>query len=594
MRVKTRNFSLIVALALILSLFIPTSNSAQKITAGASCKTLNKKTIYQNKTYTCIKKGTKLIWSKGVAVKISTPTPTPTPTTAQASPEFEEISVRATGETTAELTFRAKDYFSYRASVVLLTDPNRKEISRTAVTNFSERIAKLSLSGLECGRSNYYEVNVVIFAGKDGVGVSTTRSVKIDSTGACSGQSSSPNPAQKADDIYNEPSELSDKIDACRIKEVNLNGPRNGRAGPEGAPIYLPSGFPAVTPSTQHIGIVKWALIPIDFSDLKGESNFRSRVDSQMELLTDWFFTVSEGKLKVNWSVHDNWVTLPKPSIQYIINNSVNLADSETGQALFRDAIASSDPVFDFTNIQYVIFLLPKGQTFVKETSQGFPWDKLVIDTKTNEGKIFGFATAGVFMDQPNKDYWGYWAHEFGHAISLAHIGRSRGTAALFAGFDLMASQDGPTRDLNGWLRFLAQWLPDEKVYCKDSKGINRLEVTLVPLNSSEKGFKLIVIPLSTTKAIVIESRRDTKFSCKMSPGQNGALVYIYDANLFHGEDFLIPVAPEGRSRVQSPCPAPPMIDSVLRTGDKISVEGLALENLLSGNFDKIRITKQT
>jgi M6 family metalloprotease-like protein len=398
---------------------------------------------------------------------------------------------------------------------------------------------------------------------------------------------------QKTTDVYSGPSELSDKIDNCKIKEVNLNGPRNGRAGPEGAQISLPSGFPVVKPATQHVGTVKWALIPIEFPDLKGESSFRSRVDSQMELLTEWFFTVSEGKFKVDWSIHNDWVTLPKPSSQYAISNSVNLGDSVVGQALFRDAMASADPIFNFTNIQYVIFLLPKGQSFLKETSQGFPWDQLVIDTNTNEGKVSGFAIPGVFMDQPNKDYWGYWAHEFGHAISLPHIGQSRPPAAMFTGYDLMSSQDGPTRELSGWLRFGAQWLPDERVYCKESKAINMLEVTLVPLNSGEKGFKLVVIPLSSTKALVIESRRDTKFSCQMNPGQNGALAYIYDAALSHGEDFLIPVAPAGRPAVRSPCPAPPMIDSVLRTGDKISLDGYVIENLLSGNFDKIRISKQ-
>ena len=402
-----------------------------------------------------------------------------------------------------------------------------------------------------------------------------------------------PTPTPKTNDVYTAPSELTDNIDLCKIKEVNLNGPRNGRAGPEGALIPLPSGFPIVTPATQRIGTVKWALIPIDFSDLKGESNFRSRVDLQMELLTDWYFTVSEGNLKVDWSVHNNWVTLPKPSSQYTIGDSVNLMNSDAGQALFRDAMTSADPVFDFTNIQYVIFLLPKGQTFLNETSQGFPWDKLVIDTKTSEGKVSGYAIPGVFMDQPNKDYWGYWAHEFGHAISLPHIGRSRPPAPLFAGYDLMASQDGPTRDLSGWLRFVAQWLLDEKVYCKESKAINKLEVTLVPLNSSGQGIKLVVIPLSITKAIVIESRRETKFSCQMKPTQNGILAYIYDATLSHGEDFLIPIAPDGRSIVSSPCPASPMIDSLLRTGDKISVDGFIIENLLSGNFDKIRITKQ-
>ncbi len=45
--------------------------SAQKITAGANCKTLNQKVNYQGKTYTCQKKASKLIWSKGVSIKSS-------------------------------------------------------------------------------------------------------------------------------------------------------------------------------------------------------------------------------------------------------------------------------------------------------------------------------------------------------------------------------------------------------------------------------------------------------------------------------------------------------------------------------------------
>jgi hypothetical protein len=66
--------SLLMALAVVL---IPvTAVSAQKINPGSTCKVLNQKVVYQNKTYTCTKSGKKLTWNKGVAVKKSTPTPT--------------------------------------------------------------------------------------------------------------------------------------------------------------------------------------------------------------------------------------------------------------------------------------------------------------------------------------------------------------------------------------------------------------------------------------------------------------------------------------------------------------------------------------
>ncbi len=67
-------------IALAVALIPVTAVSAQKITPGSTCKVLNQKGVYQNKTYTCIKSGKKLIWNKGVVIKKSTPTPTPTAT----------------------------------------------------------------------------------------------------------------------------------------------------------------------------------------------------------------------------------------------------------------------------------------------------------------------------------------------------------------------------------------------------------------------------------------------------------------------------------------------------------------------------------
>ena len=65
-------------IVLILALIPVSAISAQKITPGASCKSVNQKSVYMNKTYTCIKSGKKLVWNKGVVVKKPTPKPTPT------------------------------------------------------------------------------------------------------------------------------------------------------------------------------------------------------------------------------------------------------------------------------------------------------------------------------------------------------------------------------------------------------------------------------------------------------------------------------------------------------------------------------------
>jgi len=403
---------------------------------------------------------------------------------------------------------------------------------------------------------------------------------------------------------YEPPSEPSDNIARCEIREVNLNGARNSQSGPpggppDGGPIALPSGFPRIAPAIQHVGNVKWALIPIDFPDLRGDQDFKSRIDGQTKKLSDWFFTVSEGKLSVDWSIHDKWITLPKETRNYSIEFSVNLRDSANGETLFRDAMAAADPEFDFTNIQQVVFILPKGQTFVKEGSQGFPWDRAVINLKTKEGSVDGFAMAGAIFDDSGREYWSYWAHEFGHSIGLAHIGYSRGMGIPpFNPWDLMGGQDGPSKELSGWLRFLIGWLESDKVYCK-TIGINKeIELTLLPINSTESGIKLAVVPLPSGKALVVESRRVTPFSCKTNTKRDGVLAYVYDPKLMHGEDFLVPLTPIERAPEGWECNGQKYYnaltkDVLLRKADKVTIEGVTLEVLDHQNLDRILLKSE-
>lgn len=66
--------------------FMP-SAEAVKPKAGASCKTLGAKQISNNREFTCVKKGKKRVWNRGVALRIqptATPTlsPSPTPTSS--------------------------------------------------------------------------------------------------------------------------------------------------------------------------------------------------------------------------------------------------------------------------------------------------------------------------------------------------------------------------------------------------------------------------------------------------------------------------------------------------------------------------------
>ena len=113
-----------------------------------------------------------------------------------------------------------------------------------------------------------------------------------------------------------------------------------------------------------------------------------------------------------------------------------------------------------------------------------------------------------------------------------------------------------------------------------------------MPLNDNEEGIKLAVIALSESKALILESRRVTKFACTTKTPGNGVLAYIYDAKLGHMETFLIPISPSGRSVEPSSCGTYGDFDRLLREGDKFIVDGVSIEVLLHGKYDRIKITK--
>ena len=382
---------------------------------------------------------------------------------------------------------------------------------------------------------------------------------------------------------YSPPNQPGANVELCKIKENNNNR--------RGMPTQLAAGFPGVN-IIQKTGVVKWALIPLDFSDLPGEVNFRSRIDEQMKLTSEWFEIASEGKFKVEWVVADKWVRLPNPSNDYRIERSDNLDRTSNGAKLWNDAMTQSDKVFDFTGVQTVNFILPKGHSVITETSQGFPWDAAVKNLVTNEGSVSSFSIPGKFNDELGRQYYPYLIHEFGHAMGIPHIGSSR-EPNEYMGLDIMSNQDGYSKELSGWLRFVAGWLSDEKVYCQEFSTLKSTDLTLIPLSDSSSGIKMAVIPVSETKAVVVESRRETKFSCSMPTKRNGVLVYTYDATLSHGQNFLKPITPEGRvTEYSSDCPVVGYPNPILYKGQKITVEGVTIEVIDSLNLDKVKLSR--
>lgn len=401
-------------------------------------------------------------------------------------------------------------------------------------------------------------------------------------------------------DVYSPPSIESAEIANCKLLEQSQQRQKYG---------HLSSGFPLLQQNLKNEGNFLVAVLPIDFDDVPGDENFLQRIDEQMKLTTDWYHQVSAGRVQISWKVHDSWIRVPGSSIDFALDRSRSDDDR-----LALTALRASDPYFDFTGVSSVNFLLPAGQTFMAEGVQGFKHSQFgYAGHRTDEGPIYNYTLAGKYFDAPYRTLWSYWAHEMGHMFGmpdLYNVGSQWWNGEKFpyenypfSGFDMMSSQDGPSRTLSSWIRFVFGWLDDDQVYCQSASEISSLQVTLVPLDGEGDGYRSIVLPTSSSSAIVIDSRRpDTKFDCPGTGeisstwrGRTGVLVYTIDLTLGHSEGFAKPVVPSGRSaqRLES-CSAPEQLDALLQPGDSVDVSGLTITVLSSGNFDTVSISQNS
>jgi cytochrome b involved in lipid metabolism len=91
---------LALSMALVLSIVVAPGSSAS-VKAGAACKKAGQTTTASGMKFTCVKKGSKLVWGKGVAVK-TRPTASAPATVASAAPATPAMSATPAPSKSAE------------------------------------------------------------------------------------------------------------------------------------------------------------------------------------------------------------------------------------------------------------------------------------------------------------------------------------------------------------------------------------------------------------------------------------------------------------------------------------------------------------
>ena len=329
--------------------------------------------------------------------------------------------------------------------------------------------------------------------------------------------------------------------------ELEIRGRYNGNA----------TAFPFAPTTLPVEGEINIAMLLVDWEDLQGDQSQFEFYQENANSLSDFYYMVSEGKLRLNISLTESWLRIPGSYTEFTMTaeeEGQRFNERPKKQALYDAIVEVSDPLVDFSNIDIVLPAWPRGGSVAEGGPHefNFDWNAAMY---TEEGNIYNIAGAGDWQLN-HIEYggpWFYYAHEIGHMIGLQHIPNEDNQSEPMArwlrnpidGFDVMGNQDGAVKTVSSWLRWLAGWLDDEQVVCVTEESIEDEYFKLNPLNDISGGLESLVIRLDETTAVVVESRRfDARFDRRIPHSRDGLVVYVVDATLASAQGSMMLLSP--------------------------------------------------
>jgi len=308
------------------------------------------------------------------------------------------------------------------------------------------------------------------------------------------------------------------------------------------------SGFPISPERIPASGNVNVAVLFVDFPDaqaLQGETATAdekgSTHDLFLKIVSDadrYLKVMSYGTLDVTFRPLHRWLRMPH-------NLSIDYSDFESGYGitmrrlrLIGDAIGLADPDFDFEDIDSVVVIATPEADSIK---RAIAHRGLFYADGQTIGNSISMGSSGRHW--PN---WLTTAHELGHNLGLPDLydtsvkrdseeDLSDEVYRFVGEFGLMGgSQSHPRVEMFAWSRWQLGWLRDTQVACITSFPAS---VQLTPLPTSG-GIKAVVVPLTETTALVVESRRILGYDFRLR--KEGALVYKIDTSVQSGEGPIV------------------------------------------------------
>ena len=324
-------------------------------------------------------------------------------------------------------------------------------------------------------------------------------------------------------------------------------------------------GWPRIKERLQTTGDVIATVVMVDFSDAPATMT-PAEAFARISPSADVFKEVSYGKFNYTFKPQLKWYRMSKKSSEYVTGGWTFISH----RAYISEAAKLADMDVDFSKTDSLIILANPDARGIGNSGPAFA--AIRSNGLTFDGKYISNGATSAY----DLNYWkSIWLnHEVTHTLGLVDLyaaaqenSANRYDQFRFTGeFSYMgfSSYESNSPSLFAYERWNLGWLDDSQIKCMSDSKTTQL---ITPVETIG-GVKAVMIPISKTKAVVIESRRPLGIDSKLA--KSGALVYVVDSTNQSGLG-PIKVYP---SDVTSD---PRYLQAPRAVGEKITIEGITV-----------------
>jgi len=332
-------------------------------------------------------------------------------------------------------------------------------------------------------------------------------------------------------------------------------------------------------------------LIPVYATDTAEPKNSPSEDYSiYLKFLKDWMDYSSDFGSNVEIRIPGKYIKMSSKIGDFGVYHSNN-AESPGHVAFNKAVVAATDDSIDFKGANIAIIVTPAG------TDASVLGQATIGSLTTNEGIVaVGMSQYASLASTPNASTYSglghpfFWLHEMFHSGYGFddHYGDTKQDLSTEYGMGWLTMMTPFGGDLTTWEKWILGFMKDSQIQCVTTGGTSTHWIAPSTVQTTES--KAIIIRVSGTKAVVVETLRPGGLYYKIPKQSQGALIYEIDVTQSgHGMGMKLSL-PIGRTVTSNPFF---MASYPLKQGESTITNGYKISIIESGTFgDVVKIEK--